>query len=107
MGGEHHGLFLAMFRSQPGHYPSENVFLAPAHPSAVKRFVRAIGGWSIAPTQAIAIDEDNPAQHTSIINPRLAVGLREERLKARHLRVRQPEKIRSGHRSFSSRGSCR
>jgi hypothetical protein len=57
----HFGLLLAVFGRQPGHHPSENAFLAPTRPSTVKRFVRTIGGRSIAPTQAIAIDEDNPA----------------------------------------------
>jgi hypothetical protein len=32
----------------------------------------------ITPAQAIAIDEDNPAQHPSVIDPWLAVRLREK-----------------------------
>jgi hypothetical protein len=50
-------------------------------------------GWGIAPSQAIVIDGNNAAQHTPIIDARLAVALGDEGLKPRHLRVRQPEKI--------------
>jgi hypothetical protein len=46
------------------------------------------------------MNEDNTAQHTSIINAWLTVRLGDEGLKTRHLRIRQPEKIRHGHRSF-------
>ena len=44
---DHHGLLLAMFRSQPDHHSSEDAFLAPTLPAAVKRF-RGLRG----PTEA-------------------------------------------------------
>ena len=43
--------------------------------------MRAIFSRCIPPAQAIAIDEDNPTQHPSVIDPWLAVRLREERRK--------------------------
>ena len=51
--------------------------------------------------KTIVIDEDNAAQHPSIIDARLTVALWEERLQSRHLRVGQPKKI--AHRSVSLR----
>jgi len=54
---------------------------------------RPSGSFGQAPSQIIAIDEGSPAQHTLIIDARFAVGFREKRLKARHLRIRQPEKV--------------
>jgi hypothetical protein len=49
-------------------------------------------GRFIAP-QAIAIDEDNTAQHPPVIDAWLAMALGKEWLQTRHLRVRQPEKV--------------
>lgn len=49
--------------------------------------MRTVGRRAIPPPQAIAIDEDNPTQHAPIINTRFAVGLAEEGLKTRHLRI--------------------
>ncbi len=92
--------FISVLGSQTSHHPGEDAFVAPPLPTVVERFVLAIGRRGVAPSQPIAINEDNATQHTSIINARLAVGLREEGLKTRHLRIRQPEKIRHGHRSF-------
>ena len=57
------------------------------------RLVRAKGGRRVAPKPAIAIDEDNPAQHASVIDPRLTMGLGKEGSKTSHLRVGQPEEI--------------
>jgi hypothetical protein len=45
------------------------------------------------PHQPIALNEDYPAQHPQVIDPRLAAGLREERPKPVNLRLGQPEKI--------------
>jgi hypothetical protein len=67
----------------------------------VKGLRRAILLWRIAPPQAIAIDEDYPAQHTPVIDTRLAMALGEEGLEPSHLRVGQPEKV--AHRSVSLR----
>ena len=74
-------------------HPGEDALFAPTLPAAIKRLVRPIFRRRITPPQPIAIDEDYPAQHPLVINPRLAVGLREERLKLGHLIVRQPVKI--------------
>jgi hypothetical protein len=62
--------------------------------------VGAVFRRRIAPTQPIAIDEDNPAQDTPIIDAGFAVGLRKIGLKTRHLCVGQSEEIRHVHRSF-------
>jgi len=55
--------------------------------------MRTISGRGIAPSQTIAIDKDNPTQHTPIIDTRLSVRLRKERFQTRHLRVAKPKKI--------------
>jgi len=52
---------------------------------------RAIRPRRIAPSQPVAIDEDYPAQHTPVIDPRPAMALREERLQPLHLFVGQPQ----------------
>lgn len=66
----------------------------------VERLMRAIGCRGVAPPYAIAIDEDNPAQHAAVINARFAMGLREKGLKTRHLPIAQPKQIRHVHRHF-------
>jgi hypothetical protein len=48
---------------------------------------------AITPAQPVAIDEDYPAQHPPVIDPRLAAGLRKERPQLLPLRVRQPKEI--------------
>lgn len=65
------------------------------HPTAssdCKGTWRAILPRRARPSQPIAIDEDNAAQHPPVIDPRLAMALRAERLKPLHLRVGQPKK---------------
>jgi len=59
------------------HHPSENTHDAPTLPPIVERLVRAILLWSIPPAQAVTVDENNPAQHTTVINTRPAVAFRE------------------------------
>jgi hypothetical protein len=98
---DHHSLLFAVRRSEPGHHPREDAFLAPTLSAAVKRPMWTIGGRSVAPTQAIAIDEDNPAQHTPIIDARLAVRLRKERGKLGHLFIGQPVKVAHVKAPFS------
>ena len=97
---DHRSLFLTVIGGQTDHHRSEDTFVAPPLPTVMERLVWTMGRRSVALSQPIAINEDNAAQHTSIINAWLAVGLGEEGLKTRHLRIRQPEKIRHGHRSF-------
>ena len=99
-GIDHHSLLFTVFGSQTGHHPCEDAFVAPPLPTIIERLVWAIRRRGIAPFQTIAINEDNAALHTSIINAWFAVELGEERLKTRHLRIRQPEKIRHGHSSI-------
>jgi hypothetical protein len=67
--------------SQTDHHLGEDAFLASTLPPAVQRLVRFIGFRCIPPPQPIAIDEDNPSQHLSVIDRRLAVRLREEIVK--------------------------
>ena len=43
--------------------------------------------------QAMTINEYYTTQDPTVIDTRLAMALREERLEADHLRIRQPEKI--------------
>jgi hypothetical protein len=98
---DHHRLRNGGFAGQPIHHPGEDPFVTPPLPAVVEGLVRAIFLRRIAPTQAIAIDEDYPAQHTTVIDERLAMALGEEGLKPRHLRIGQPEKV--AHRSVSLR----
>jgi hypothetical protein len=98
---DHHRLRNGGFGSQPVHHPGEHPLVTPPLPPVVETLRRAILLWRIAPPQAIAIDEDYPAQHTPVIDARLAMALGEEGLKPRHLRVGQPEKV--AHRSVSLR----
>ena len=76
--------------SQFQEHPREDAFLTPPLPAAVEGLVRTIGLRCIPPAQAIAIDEDNPAQDALVINAGFAVGLREERLQLGQLIVIQP-----------------
>ena len=102
---DHHGLLFAVIGSQTRHQPGEDALIALPLPAILERLVRAIGRRRVPPPQPVAVDEDNPTRHTSVIDAGFAMGLREEGLKTRHLRLRQPEKIRHGHRSFQSRES--
>ena len=68
---DHDGLLLGAFRRQPRHHPGEDPHVTSPLPSVAERLRRAILTRRIAPPQAIAIDEDHPAQNTPIINPRL------------------------------------
>ena len=92
-------LRLRMRWRQASHHLRKDAFVAPSFPAIVERLVQAILLGRVLPTQPMVVDEDNPTQHTPIIDPWLVVGLREKGLKARHLRIRQPEKIRHVHRS--------
>ena len=73
------------------------------HPAVVERLRRAIFPWRVTPPQPIAIDEDYAAQHAPVIDSRLAMALREERLQPLHLLIGQPEKVAHHHpRQFGS-----
>ena len=53
----------------------------------------------MADTIGGGINEDGSVQNTLVIDARFAMGLGKEGLKTRHLRIRQPEKIRHVHLS--------
>jgi hypothetical protein len=95
-----------VFGSQTRHHPGEDILIALTIPTVVQRLMRPIGGWGITPTSAIAIDGYYPTGCTPIINARFTVGLWEKGRKARHPHIRELEKIRHVHRSFSNRKPC-
>ncbi len=100
-GVNYHRAFFAVLGRQTSHHQREDAPITRPLPAVAERLVRVVLRRRVAPAQPIAVDEDNPAQHTPIIDARLAVGLREIGLKTQHLRVRQPDEIRHVHRSFS------
>ena len=87
---DHDRLLLGAFGGQSLHHPGEDPHVTPPLPTVVERLRRPILTRGITPPQAIAIDEDNPAENPPIIHPRLAMALRKERLQPLHLVVRQP-----------------
>jgi hypothetical protein len=98
---DHHRLRHSGLGSQTIHHSGEDAFVAPPLPAVVEGLRRAIFLRRSAPPQAIAIDEDYPAQNPPINNERLAMALGKEGLKPHHLRIGQPETVT--HRSVSSR----
>jgi len=72
---DHHGLLFAVLGRQTRHHPGEDALIAPPLPAIIKRLVRAIGRRGVAPSQPIAVNEDNPTQHTSVIP--LGISLRD------------------------------
>ena len=79
---------LGALGGQSLHNPREDPQVTPLLPTVVERLRWAILARGIAPTQAIAIDEDYATQHAPIIYTRLAMALRKERLPPLHLLVR-------------------
>jgi hypothetical protein len=61
--------------SQPLHHADEDTPFVPPLPTVVERLVGAILPRRIAPTQSVAVDENDTAQHPPVINPWLAVAL--------------------------------
>ena len=53
----------------------------------------AIGRRRIPPAQAVEVDEDDPAQHSVVVNTRLAVGLGKITRQPSHPLVRQPIQV--------------
>ena len=90
---DHDRPLVSSLGGQAGHDASEHAHPAPALPPVVEGLWRAVFPGSVTPPQAIAVDEDYAAQNATIIDARLAMALGKERLKPRHLRVSQPEKI--------------
>ena len=83
---DHYGRLLTVLGRQPRHDPGEDTpFTAhrrspPTLPAVVERLLRAVFARRISPTQAIAIDKDNPIQDMPVINPGLAVRFGKIRL---------------------------
>ena len=72
------------------HHLGKDSHGAPTLSPIVERLMRPIFPRSIPPAQPIAVDEDNPAQHTPVINTRSVMAPWEKWLQTRHLLVRQP-----------------
>jgi hypothetical protein len=100
---DHHDFLLAAFGGQSLHHPGEDPHVAPPLPPIVERLGRSILPRRVTPSQPVAIDEDYAAQHTPVIDPRLAMALWKERLQPLQLRLGQPEKVAHHHpRQFGS-----
>ncbi len=78
---------------QACHNPCEDAFLAPTLSPAVERLVWSVFFGGISPAQPFTIDENNPTQDAPIIDPRLAVRLRDKRGDLGHLLVGKPIKV--------------
>lgn len=74
---DHDRLALGTLGGQTHHDPGEDTIVAPPLPTVIKRLCRTILLGCIAPSQPIAIDKDYAAEHTPIINARLAMALGE------------------------------
>lgn len=93
MGGiDHHSRPPPVLSGQAHHDPGEDASIAPTFLSVVECLVGAILPWGVAPPQAIAIDENNAAQDSPVIEPGLAVRLRKIRIKMRHLLIARLER---------------
>ena len=79
--------------TNPRHDPREYTHIVPPLPTIVKCLGRAILFRRITPPQPIAIDEDNTAEHATVINAWHTMALREIRPEPRHLSFTQPAKI--------------
>src|SRR3546814_1295347 len=67
---------LALWRLRCGqalHHADEDAFVAPPLPAIIKRLRRAILPRRITPPEPIAVDEDDPAQNPSIVDPLAAM----------------------------------
>ena len=68
-----------LIRKSEEHF-CEDAFLAPPLPATVKRLVRPVFLRRVAPSQTIAIDEDNAAQYPPVVNTGLAMGAAKQAL---------------------------
>src|SRR5450830_995931 len=73
---DHQPSRLARLARQFGKNLVEHAKTAPAHEPVVDRLARTVRARSIAPTQPIPDDEDDPANHPAIINSRNAMRQR-------------------------------
>lgn len=83
----HDGLRIGTFEGKPLHHPAKHARLAPSFPTVVERLVWPVYPWCISPAQAVAVDEDDPAQHSPLIHTRLAVAPGKIRHKPRRFLV--------------------
>ena len=91
---DHDGLVLCSFRhSQALHHLDKDALVAPAFPAVIQGLRRTIFPRRITPPEAVAIDENDAAQNTPIIDTLAAMALGEIGLKTGHLLLRQPEQI--------------
>ena len=87
---DHRGATFGLSGGQDLHHSDEDASVAPSLPTIVQCLVRPIGRWRITLAQAIAIDENDPAQHPAIIHAWPAVALGKIGFQPSHLLVRQP-----------------
>ena len=73
---------------------------APAHEPIVDRLVRTVFARSIAPPQPVPDDEDDPANHPSVINSGNTMRQWEKRLDPAHLRLGEQEQFSHGDASL-------
>ena len=90
---DHQLVGLAALGRQRGEYPVEYAEPAPPDEAIIDRLVRTIVLGRVAPAQAVPDDEDDPADHPSVIDPGNAVRQWEMRQDPAHLRLRQPNQI--------------
>src|SRR5665648_263975 len=81
---DHQPARLASLARQFGENLVEHTKTAPAHEPIVDRLVRTVLARSIAPPQPVPDDEDDPANHPSVINSGNAMRQREKRLDPAH-----------------------
>src|SRR3546814_21156442 len=77
---------------------SSDVCSSDLHEAVVDRLGWAVFGRRVTPAQAIPDHEDDTAHDPPIVDPRYTVRQREIRLNPAHLRLRQPNQIRSEER---------
>lgn len=90
---DHQLVGLAALGRQRGEYPVEYAEPAPPDEAIIDRLVRTIVLGRVAPAQAVPDDEDDPADHPSVIDPGNAVRQWEMRRDPAHLCFRQPNQI--------------
>ena len=76
---DHDRLALSTPSRQAIHHRDEDPFVAPTLSAVVERLGRTRFPRRIAPPQTVAIEEDNAAQHSAIIDPRPAMAPRGNR----------------------------
>src|SRR3546814_14664976 len=84
---------LALWRLRCGqalHHADEDAFVAPPLPAIIKRLRQAILPRRITPPEPIAVDDDDPAQNPSIVDPLSSMALPTIRLTTPHLLGRYP-----------------